>query len=120
MAFKEPAMLDRLRWGILGTGNIARQFSAGVRAASRSVLAAVGSRSKETAAAFASAQGIPTSYGNYQALLDDPQVDAVYNSLPNSLHHRWTLAALRAGKHVLCEKPFAVNTAEAEEMFEVA
>jgi predicted dehydrogenase len=113
-------MSNRLRWGILGTGNIARQFSAGMLAASRSTLAAVGSRSAESAAAFARAHGIPVAHGSYEALLADPQVDAIYNSLPNSLHHRWTIAALRAGKHVLCEKPMAVNVAEAQEMFDVA
>ena len=113
-------MADRLRWGILGTGNIARQFSDGVKAAPRSVLEAVGSRSTESASAFASAHNIPAAHGSYEALLADPRVDAVYISLPNSLHHRWTIAALRAGKHVLCEKPFAVNSAEAREMFDIA
>ncbi len=113
-------MTDRLRWGILGTGNIARQFATGVAAARRSVLAAVGSRTDPSAAAFAQTHKIPRARGSYEALLSDPNIDAVYNSLPNSLHHRWTIAALRAGKHVLCEKPFAVTVAEAEEMFDVA
>jgi predicted dehydrogenase len=113
-------MLDRLKIGILGTGNIARQFSAGVAACSRATLAAVGSRTAESAAVFARAQGVPVSHGSYEALLGDPNVEAVYNSLPNSLHHRWTIAALKAGKHVLCEKPFAMNLAEAEEMFDAA
>ena len=116
----ETVMSDRLRWGILGTGNIARQFCAGTSTASRSTLAAVGSRSAESAAAFARTHHIPNAYECYEKLLADPQVDAIYNSLPNSLHHRWTIAALQAGKHVLCEKPFAVNTAEAQEMFDVA
>jgi predicted dehydrogenase len=113
-------MSQRLRWGILGTGNIARQFAAGVSSARRSALAAVGSRSVETAANFARANAIPAAHGSYEALLADPQVDAVYNSLPNNLHHRWTIAALEAGKHVLCEKPFAVDTAESMEMFDTA
>ena len=113
-------MSDRLGWGILGTGNIARQFATGVNAARRGRLVAVGSRTDEKARAFGQTHHIPTSYGSYQQLLDDPTVTAVYNSLPNNLHHEWTIKALRAGKHVLCEKPFAVNLAEAQEMFDVA
>jgi predicted dehydrogenase len=113
-------MANRLNWGILGTGNIARQFSAGVTASARGSLAAVGSRSSESATTFARTYHIPKVHGSYEALLADPDVDAIYNSLPNALHHPWTIAALRAGKHVLCEKPFAINTAQAQEMFDVA
>jgi predicted dehydrogenase len=113
-------MSKPIRWGIMGTGNIARQFAAGVVSARRSLLAAVGSRSAESAQAFARAFQIPVAHGSYEGLLADPQVDAVYISLPNTMHHLWTIAALRAGKHVLCEKPFAVNTAEAQEMIDVA
>jgi len=114
-----PAMIDRLRWGILGTGNIARQFADGVSATTtrRSRITAVGSRSAESAQAFAQGRQIAGVHGSYDALLADPNVDAVYNSLPNSLHHAWTIKALRAGKHVLCEKPFAMTRTEAEEMF---
>ena len=111
---------QRLRWGILGTGNIAKQFAAGVAAAHRSVIAAVGSRSAETAQAFAKQFGVGASYGSYEDLLRNPDVDAVYVSLPNTLHHPWTIRALRAGKHVLCEKPLAASAAAAEEMFNVA
>ena len=113
-------MNDRLAWGILGTGNIARQFAAGVNASRRGRLAAVGSRSSEKARDFGQAHHIATAHGSYQALLDDPAVTAVYNSLPNNLHHEWTIKALRAGKHVLCEKPFAVSLEQAQEMFDVA
>jgi len=113
-------MSDRLAWGILGTGNIARQFATGVAAARRSRLAAVASRAPETAAAFAASHKIPTAYGSYDQLLADPAITAVYNSLPNTLHHEWTIKALRAGKHVLCEKPFALSLAQAQEMFGVA
>jgi predicted dehydrogenase len=113
-------MSDRLSWGILGTGNIARQFATGVNAARRGRLAAVASRSGETAGAFAAANGVPAVYGSYDQLLADPDVTAVYNSLPNTLHHEWTIKALRAGKHVLCEKPFAISLAQAEKMFDVA
>jgi predicted dehydrogenase len=113
-------MTNRLRWGILGTGNIARQFCAGVLSAQRSVLAAVGSRTQASADSFAASYHIGSAYDCYEKLLADPEIDAVYNSLPNSLHHQWTLSALRAGKHVLCEKPFAVNQVQAMEMFQAA
>jgi D-xylose 1-dehydrogenase (NADP+, D-xylono-1,5-lactone-forming) len=116
-------MNERLRWGILGTGNIARQFADGLlrtRTAGRSRITAVGSRSAESAQAFAQGREIAGVHGSYDALLADPNVDAVYNSLPNSLHHPWTIKTLRAGKHVLCEKPFALTRTEAQEMFDEA
>jgi len=113
-------MTDRLRWGILGTGNIARQFSVGVNASARGTLAAVGSRDAGKARAFAEAHGIGAVAESYDALLARDDVDAVYVSLPNSLHHQWTIAALDAGKHVLCEKPFAVSEAQAAQMFAAA
>jgi D-xylose 1-dehydrogenase (NADP+, D-xylono-1,5-lactone-forming) len=111
-------MSNRLTWGVLGTGNIARQFAVGVNASRRGRLVAVGSRDAAKADLFAKTHGIPTARGSYQAVLDDPNVTAVYNSLPNNLHHEWTIKALRAGKHVLCEKPFAINLAQAREMFD--
>lgn len=113
-------MSKRLRWGILGTGNIARQFAAGVRASQRGELSAVGSRRRESADTFAATHHISAVHGSYDDLLADPAVDAIYNSLPNSMHYEWTIKALRAGKHVLCEKPFAVDAAQAQEMFDVA
>src|SRR3954470_3566170 len=111
---------DRLAWGILGTGNIARQFATGVNASARGELAAVGSRSVRKAEAFARAYQIPRAHGEYDDVLINHEVDAVYVSLPNSLHHDWTIAALRAGKHVLCEKPFAVTVAQSQQMFDEA
>ena len=113
-------MNDRLAWGILGTGNIARQFSVGVNASRRGRLASVASRDPAKAAAFAQIHSIPRHVPSYDDLLADPQIDAVYVSLPNNLHHEWTIKALRAGKHVLCEKPFATSLAQAQEMFDVA
>lgn len=113
-------MNEKLSWGILGTGNIARQFCVGVNASRRGRLAAVGSRSIESAAAFAQTHQIPAHYGSYTAMLADESVRAVYVSLPNTMHHEWTIKALQAGKHVLCEKPFAADTAEGEEMFDAA
>jgi D-xylose 1-dehydrogenase (NADP+, D-xylono-1,5-lactone-forming) len=110
----------QLRFGILGTGNIARQFAEGVAHASRCALASVGSRDEAKAREFASKYSIARSHGSYDALLADDTVDAVYLSLPNSMHHEWAIKALRAGKHVLCEKPIAASAVEAREMFEVA
>src|SRR5690348_14996854 len=110
----------RLRCGILGTGNIAQQFAAGVNASRRGRVVAVGSRFANSAQGFARSFDVPSHYGSYDTLLTDTSVQAVYNSLPNTLHHEWTIKALRAGKHVLCEKPFAINLAQAREMFNVA
>jgi predicted dehydrogenase len=112
--------MRKLRWGILSTGNIARQFCAGVKQSLRCELTAVASRSSESAQAFAQQFGIGTALGDYAALLAEPTVDAVYIGLPNHLHHQWTLAALAAGKHVLCEKPLASNATQAQEMFDAA
>lgn len=113
-------MPGTLQFGILGTGNIARQFADGVAGARHSRVVAVGSRAAASGAAFADRHKIGRSYGSYDALLADEQVQAVYVSLPNSMHHEWTLKALAAGKHVLCEKPLATNAWQAEEMFDAA
>jgi predicted dehydrogenase len=117
--FPEQA-LTILRWGILGTGNIARQFAASIPTAQRSTIAAVASRQPATAIAFAKTYHVSTAFGSYDELLHAKEVDAIYISLPNSMHHEWTLKALRAGKHVLCEKPMAANAAQAQEMIDVA
>lgn len=112
--------MKSFRFGILGTGNIARQFATGVAVSRRGTVSAVGSRSPEKAQAFAIQFQIAQSYGDYASVLSDPNVDGVYISLPNTMHHEWTLKALAAGKHVLCEKPLAVNSDEAQEMFAAA
>jgi D-xylose 1-dehydrogenase (NADP+, D-xylono-1,5-lactone-forming) len=109
-----------IRWGIMGTGNIAGQFCGGVRTSQRNVLQAVGSRAAASAQTFAANHKINTAVGSYAELVADPAVDAIYISLPNSMHHEWTIKALRAGKHVLCEKPMATNASQTEEMFDVA
>jgi D-xylose 1-dehydrogenase (NADP+, D-xylono-1,5-lactone-forming) len=113
-------MSGKLRWGILGTGNIARQFVAGLNASRRGVAAAVGSRAVHSAEAFAKQFGVGSAYGSYEQLVADEGIDVVYNSLPNSLHAMWTIRALDAGKHVLCEKPIAMNEEEARRMFDAA
>lgn len=113
-------MSKKLRLGILGTGNIAKQFAAGAARSYRCTLGAVGSRSAASAAAFGEAFGIKATHESYDALLADRHVDAIYISGPNSTHYEWTIKSLRAGKHVLCEKPFALDAAQAEEMFDVA
>lgn len=113
-------MSGALQFGILGTGNIAGQFAEGVAGAKRSAVAAVGSRSRKTADGFAAKYDIQNAHASYDALLEDDSVEAVYVSLPNSMHHEWTIKALEAGKHVLCEKPLACNADQAREMFDTA
>jgi D-xylose 1-dehydrogenase (NADP+, D-xylono-1,5-lactone-forming) len=112
-----------LRLGILGTGNIARQVVASAGLADRVKVTSVGSRSPESAQQFVHAHEAVTrgaSATDYEGVLADPTVDAVYISLPNSLHLEWTLKALAAGKHVLCEKPIAPTQREAAAMFAAA
>jgi predicted dehydrogenase len=109
-----------VRWGLLGTGNITGKLLAGARESREATVTAVGSRTLERARAFASANGIPRVHGSYEGLLADPEVDAVYISLPNSLHHPWTLRALAAGKHVLCEKPYTRHPSAVTEAWDAA
>lgn len=108
-----------LRWGILGCGNIAGKFARDL-SAHGIPLAAAASRDPARAEAFAAAEGIPRAYGDYQALLDAPDVDAIYVALPNHLHAEWTVRAARAGKHVICEKPASLLEVEAEAMTQAA
>ena len=109
-----------VRWGILGPGSIAARFMRNAREAAHAEVVAVGSRTPERAAAFAATFGISRAHASYEALLDDAAVDAVYIGLPNSLHHPWTMRALAAGKHVLCEKPYSRHPAEVAEAFDAA
>ncbi|HEX9550749.1 MAG TPA: Gfo/Idh/MocA family oxidoreductase [Candidatus Limnocylindrales bacterium] len=113
--------MSELRWGVLSTADIARKkVIPGIRRADRCRITAIASRDLARAQAAAAEAGIPTVHGSYEALLADPEVDAVYIPLPNHLHAEWTIAAARAGKHVLCEKPLAMTAADAERMIEVA
>jgi predicted dehydrogenase len=107
--------VDVLRIGVLGTARISATALLGPAASVPEVtVAAVAARDRSRAAAYAEQYGIPVAYGGYDALLADPDIDAVYNPLPNSLHGPWALRAIAAGKHVLCEKPFASNAEEAD------
>ncbi len=105
--------MARLKWGILGTGKIAGVFAKGVAASRTGSLGAVGSRTQEAADRFSAEFGPMTTHASYEALVADSEVEAVYISLPNHLHAEWTIQCARAGKHILCEKPFTVNHAEA-------
>jgi len=102
-----------LTWGILGTGGIARTFAAGIAASESGTLIAVGSRAQETVDRFADTYDVERRYASYEALLADPDVQAVYISLPNHLHAEWTIKCAQAGKHILCEKPLTTNYAAA-------
>jgi predicted dehydrogenase len=109
-----------MRLGLLSTANINRAILAGAAKTGRVDVVAVASRDAGRAEAYAAEHGIATAHGSYEALLADPDVDAVYISLPNGMHHEWTMKALAAGKHVLCEKPYTRHPGEAEEAFDAA
>ncbi len=111
----------RLRVGVLSTANIATEkVIPGMRRGTRCEVAAIASRDTASAEAIARRLDIPRAHGSYEALLADPDIDAVYIPLPNHLHAEWTIAATRAGKHVLCEKPLAMTAADAETMVAAA
>jgi predicted dehydrogenase len=112
-------MTSTVRWGVLGTAGIAMRkvIPAMQRGASSSVMA-IASRDKAKAQQAAQGLGLPKVYGSYEDLLADPDVDAIYNPLPNHLHVPWTVRAAEAGKHVLCEKPVALSAEEAQQLIE--
>ncbi|MXW81145.1 MAG: Gfo/Idh/MocA family oxidoreductase, partial [Gemmatimonadetes bacterium] len=108
-----------IKWGILSTARIGgTAFIPSARATPDAQVHAVASRSQATAEAFAQAHDIPVALGSYQALLDHPDIDAIYISLPNLLHAEWTIKAAEASKHIFCEKPLAVTAAEGRQMVE--
>lgn len=113
-------MTATFRWGILGTGSIARQFAAGLAALPDHALAAVGSRSQASADAFAARHGAARAHASYEALAADPAVDAIYIATPHPLHRDNAVLCLDHGKAVLCEKPFAVTGDQAEAMIAAA
>ncbi len=108
---------QKLRWGVLSTSNIGRRaVLPAIQRSSNGELVAVASRDADRARAFADELGIPRAYASYEQLLADPEIEAVYIPLPNSMHREWTIKAAQAGKHILCEKPLALNAAECAEM----
>ncbi|MBQ3979468.1 MAG: Gfo/Idh/MocA family oxidoreductase, partial [Lachnospiraceae bacterium] len=111
----------KVTWGILGTANIARWATIpGMKKAGNCELYAIAGRSIAKAQSFAAQYGIEKAYGSYDELLADDAVQAVYIPLPNDLHLPWVTKALQAGKHVLCEKPLAINASEARAMYQTA
>jgi len=103
-----------LNWGLLSTARINRALIPPLQVSKRNHLLAVGSRSQDTADAYAKEKKIERAYGSYDALLADPDIDVIYNPLPNHLHAEWTIKAVEAGKHVLCEKPLALSVDEVD------
>lgn len=113
-------MADKIRWGIIGTGAIARKFAEALTFVPEAELLAVGSRAQASADEFAALFGVPRAYATYEALANDPDVDVVYIATPHPLHKENSLLCLHAGKAVLCEKPFTINAREAEEVIRLA
>lgn len=113
-------MVDKIRWGILGTGMIAHKFAEGLRVLPDAVLTAVGSRSQAAADRFGDAFDVPHRHATYQDLASDPEVDVIYVSSPHPMHKEDTLLCLEAGKAVLCEKPFTMNSQESEAVIRAA
>ncbi|MGH8914413.1 MAG: Gfo/Idh/MocA family protein [Acidimicrobiia bacterium] len=114
-------MTEPVRWGVLGTAGIAvHKVIPGMQGSELSRVEAIASRSANKARATADRLGIPRSYGSYEDLLADPEIEAVYIPLPNHLHAEWAIAAAGAGKHVLCEKPMAITSSQAREMIVAA
>jgi xylose dehydrogenase (NAD/NADP) len=109
-----------VKWGIISTADINRKVIPGAHASPKVDLAAVASRDEARAAEYAKQWEIPRAYGSYEALLADDEIEAVYISLPNTMHVEWSIKSLEAGKHVLCEKPFTRHPNEVDEAFDVA
>jgi xylose dehydrogenase (NAD/NADP) len=112
--------MDPVRWGLMSTARINAAVIPGLKESPSSELVAVASRMGERAAEYALEWGIPRAHGSYEALLADPEVEAIYISLPNGPHVEWSIRALEAGKHVLCEKPLARHPADVERAFDAA
>lgn len=111
--------MDKVRWGIISTAKIGtNRVIAAMQKGEFCDITAIASRKLESAQEAAAKLGIPKAYGSYEELLADPEIDAIYNPLPNDMHVPWSIKALEAGKHVLCEKPIAMTTAQAQELAE--
>lgn len=118
--FTSTLPMSTLRWGLLGTARISRKLIPPLRSSARNRLHAVASRSEQRAEEYAREWEIPAAYGSYRALLEDESIDVVYVPVPNHLHAEWSVRSLRAGKHVLCEKPLALTEEEVDEIERVA
>ena len=116
----DPLHAPSIRWGILGAGGIAGHFADAVSSHTRSLVLAVGSRSRDRGERFAKAHGIPTTHVGYRSLVEDPQIDVIYVATPHSEHRANALLAIAAGKHVLVEKSFTRSAPEADEVFAAA
>jgi predicted dehydrogenase len=115
-----PFKSDKVRWGVLGVASIAvRRVIPAMQKGARSEIAAIASRDGSKAKRAARDLGIPKAYGSYDELLADPEIDAIYNPLPNHLHVPWSIRAAEAGKHVLCEKPIGLTSGEAKSLLEI-
>lgn len=112
--------MKKLRWGLLSTARINRVLIPPLRMSARNELTAVASRDLAKAQAYASERGIPRVFGSYESMLADPDIDVIYNPLPNNMHAEWTIKAAQAGKHILCEKPMANTVEEVDAMTEAA
>jgi predicted dehydrogenase len=113
-------MSEKLSWGIIGAGHIAGVFARGIAHSRTGKLVAVGSRSQDKADTFGEEFDVPKRHGSYEELLADPDIEAVYVATPHPMHAAWSIKAAEAGKHILCEKPLAMNHAEAAAMVEAA
>lgn len=111
---------SKLRIGVLGAANIARSFITALRGSLKVDVCAVASRDAAKGAAFAKEMGVAQSFASYESMLSDPSIEAIYNPLPNNLHAEWSIKAVNAGKHVLCEKPLAAKSVDAVAMFAAA
>src|SRR5688572_22125134 len=117
---RKSGMADKIRWGIIGTGKIARAFAHGLSFLPDAELLAVGSRAQMTSDNFGEMFGVPRRYPTYEALVSDPDIDAVYISTPHSFHYENMKLCIEAGKPVLCEKPFTINAKQAAEIIDLA
>ena len=112
--------MRKVKWGILGAAKIARQrVIPGMQKGDLCEVTGIASRDHAKAQSIASELGIPKAYGSYEEMLADPEIEAIYNPLPNHLHVPWSILAAEAGKHVLCEKPIGMNAAEARQLIAV-
>src|SRR5881227_2846352 len=112
--------MQKVRWGVLSTADIGTgKVIPAMQQGTYCEIAAIASRSPEKARAAAALLGIPKAYGSYEALLADPEIDAIYNPLPNDLHVPWSIRCAQAGKHVLCEKPIGLSAAETRQLIAV-